>query len=114
LDRQALPELDMTELEERAPRNKRSDLIMTRKIDRRASDLVPLSARAFAIGAQAIGALAAGALAIGAVALGAVAIGRLAIGHSKIKRIEIDELVVKRLRITDSLETPAGHESESN
>ena len=104
----------MTELEERAQEIKEGDLIMTRKIERTASDLVPLSARAFAIGAQVIGALAAGALAIGAVALSAVAIGRLAIGRSKIKRIEIDEPVVKKLRITDSLETPAGHETESN
>ena len=34
-------------------------------------------------------------------------IGRLAIGCARIKRMEIDELVVKKVRITDSLETPS-------
>jgi len=32
--------------------------------------------------------------------------GRLAIGRARIKRMEIDELVVKKIRITDSLEMP--------
>ena len=46
-----------------------------------------------------VGALAIGAFAIGAVAFGAVAIGRLAVGSAKFRRLEIDELVVGRLRV---------------
>jgi len=46
------------------------------------------------------------ALAIGAFAVGAVAVGRLVIGRAKIRRLEIGDLVVNRLRVTDSLEIP--------
>jgi hypothetical protein len=67
------------------------------RIDSETQELAPIGIRALSIGAQSIGALAVGALAIGAVALGAVAIGR----------------VVKKLRITDSLETPLDGGSES-
>src|SRR5205807_1695250 len=62
--------------------------------------------RSLAIGAQSIGALALGALAIGAFAVGVVAVGRLVIGRAKIRRLEIGDLVVNRLRVTDSLEIP--------
>src|SRR2546421_12721780 len=53
-----------------------------------------------------IRALAIGALAIGAFAVGVVAVGRLVIGRAKIRRLEIGDLVVNRLRVTDSLEIP--------
>ncbi len=67
------------------------------------NDLLRL--RALAIGAQSVGALALGVLAISALAVGAVAIGCLAIGRARIKHFEIGELVVKKLRTPDSLET---------
>lgn len=55
----------------------------------------PSASRAF--GALAIAALAFGALAIGAVAIGSVAIGRLKTGRAQFKRMDIDELRVRRL-----------------
>lgn len=55
---------------------------------------------------QAIGALAVGAVAIGALAVGALAIGRLAIGRARIRQLEIDELVVRCLRVTEKLQIP--------
>src|SRR5205823_12267384 len=70
------------------------------------NDLELMRIRALAIGAQSIGAFALGALAIGALALGVVAVGRLVIGRAKIRRLEIGDLVVNRLRVTDSLEIP--------
>jgi deazaflavin-dependent oxidoreductase (nitroreductase family) len=45
-------------------------------------------------------------LAVGALAIGTLAIGRLVIGRSRIRRLEIDELVVRNLRVTDSLNAP--------
>jgi hypothetical protein len=69
-------------------------------------DLAPMRIRALAIGAQSVGAVALGAMAIGTLAIGVVAIGRLVVGRAKIRCLEIDELVVRRLRITDSLDTP--------
>jgi hypothetical protein len=56
---------------------------------------------ASAVGAQAIGTLVIGAIAIGALAIGALAIGRLVIGQTRIRRVEIDDLVVRRLRIIE-------------
>jgi len=70
------------------------------------NDLELMRVRALAIGAKSVGGLALGALAIGALALGVVAVGRLVIGRAKIKHLEIDELVVIRLRVKDSLEIP--------
>jgi len=37
-----------------------------------------------------------------------LAVGRLAIGQARIRRVEIDELVVRRLRITEELSVPHG------
>ena len=70
------------------------------------NELESMRIRALAIGALSVGALALGALAIGAFALGVVAIGRLVIGRAKIRHFEIGDLVVNRLRVTDSLEIP--------
>ena len=42
-----------------------------------------------------------GAVAVGAVAIGALAIGRLSIGSARFRRVEIDELVVGRLKIRE-------------
>ena len=61
--------------------------------------------RSISVGSPVVGALAVGAVAIGALAIGALAIGRLTIGRSRI-RLEIDELVVGKLRVTDVLQTP--------
>lgn len=66
-----------------------------------------------AIGAQAIGALVLAAIAVGALAIGALAIGRLAIGRARVRRFEIDELVVRRLRIIEQLQSPPNHDSEN-
>jgi hypothetical protein len=49
-----------------------------------------------AIGSMVIGAVAVGAFAFAAVAVGALAIGRLAIGRGRIRRLEIDELVIRK------------------
>ena len=65
-----------------------------------------LKVQSEAIGAQAIGALAIGAIAFGALAIGALAIGSLAIGRTRIRRIEVDDLVVRRLRIIEELQVP--------
>ena len=65
-----------------------------------------------AIGAQAIGALAIGAIAFGALAIGALAIGSLAVGRTRIRRIEVDDLVVRRLRIIEELQVPGKLEAE--
>jgi nitroimidazol reductase NimA-like FMN-containing flavoprotein (pyridoxamine 5'-phosphate oxidase superfamily) len=45
------------------------------------------------------GPTAMGAAAVGATAVGAVAIGRLAVGHASIKRLVIDDLEIKRMRV---------------
>lgn len=63
--------------------------------------------------AQAVAALALGAVALGAIALGAVAIGRLAIDRARIRRLEIDEFVVRRLRVLDALEVPSPPDTEN-
>lgn len=67
-------------------------------------DLMPrlrgsLAMGASAYGATAVGAAALGALAVGAIAVGAVAIGRLSLGEGRIRRLVIDELEVKVLRV---------------
>jgi hypothetical protein len=56
---------------------------------------------AAATGTGLIGALALGALAIGALAIGALAIGRLNVGTARFKRLEVGDLVVRRLRILE-------------
>lgn len=54
-----------------------------------------------ALGAGAIGALALGATALGAIMIGRIMIGALNISRAKFKRVEIDDLVVKRLHYKD-------------
>ncbi len=61
---------------------------------------LPVSA-AGALGIVALGSVAVGAIAVGALAIGALAIGRLAIGRASFRRVEIDELVVGRIRFKD-------------
>ena len=46
--------------------------------------------------AVALGAFALGAVAVGALAIGSLAIGRLGVGRARFKRLEIDELVIRR------------------
>jgi hypothetical protein len=48
--------------------------------------------------AIALGAFALGAFAIGALAVGYLAINKLAVKDGRFKRLEIDELVVRRVR----------------
>ena len=59
-----------------------------------------------ATGTKALGTLAIGAIAVGAFAIGALSIGLLSIGRARLRRVEIGDLVVRRLRITDELELP--------
>jgi hypothetical protein len=54
-----------------------------------------------ALGLVALGSIAFGAVAVGALAVGAVAIGRLAIGRASFRKLEIDELVIGRVRFKD-------------
>jgi hypothetical protein len=63
---------------------------------------------------HALGAAAIGAAALGAVAIGALAVGRLVVGQARIRRVEIDELVVRRLRITEELSVPDGSGSKDH
>ena len=56
--------------------------------------------------ARAVGALALGALALGALAIGAIARLPMAIGRARVRRLEIDELIVRKLRVTDDLHVP--------
>jgi len=56
---------------------------------------------ASATGSSVIGALALGALALGAVAIGVLAIGRLNVRHVKLGRVDIDDLVVRRMRVLE-------------
>lgn len=51
--------------------------------------------------ALAAGALAIGALAVGALAIGALAIGRLEIRQARFRKLEIDDLTVRKLRIIE-------------
>jgi len=46
----------------------------------------------------ALAALALGALAVGALAIGFLAIRRLDVRHARFRRLEIDELVIRRLQ----------------
>ncbi|MCD6044606.1 MAG: hypothetical protein K0R40_4209, partial [Burkholderiales bacterium] len=46
-------------------------------------------------------------------AVGALAIGRLAIRHARIRRLEVDEFVVRRLRIADPGSRPGLARSEA-
>ena len=71
------------------------------------NDKISAQMRGLKIGAQAVGALCVGALAMGALAIGTLALGRLVIGRSRIRRLEIDEIVVARLRVTESLTVPS-------
>jgi hypothetical protein len=64
------------------------------------------AATAFALGAASAGAIAIGALAIGRIAIGRLAMGRLAMGSGRVRRLEIDELVVRRLRVVDGIDIP--------
>lgn len=95
-------------IHERPPTDDRSDVAHSSGSLTRASHLELRSARigATAVGALAIGAVAIGALAIGALAIGALAIGRTAIGRVRIGQLEVDEVVVRRLRITEELHIP--------
>jgi deazaflavin-dependent oxidoreductase (nitroreductase family) len=70
-------------------------------------DRVPARIQALKIGAHAVGAVALGALAIGAVAIGAVAMGRLVIGRARIRRLEINDVVIARLHVTESFTAPS-------
>jgi len=77
------------------------------QIERMANNKSPPRINALKIGAQAVGALAVGALAVGALAIGALAIGRLVIGRSRIRLLEIDELAVAKLHVTESVNAPS-------
>jgi hypothetical protein len=69
-------------------------------------ELAAMRVRALAMGTQAVGALAIGAVAIGVLEGGVFVFGLLLFGGDKNTRLEIDDLVVGRLRVTDSIEVP--------
>jgi hypothetical protein len=51
--------------------------------------------------ALALGAAAVGAVAIGALAIGRLAVGRLAIRRARFGALEVDDLVVRKLRVIE-------------
>lgn len=51
--------------------------------------------------ALALGAMACGALAVGALAVGKLAIGRLIVRRSKFAKVEIGDLIVRRLTVLE-------------
>jgi hypothetical protein len=53
---------------------------------------------ATALGLIVMGSAAAGALAVGALAIGALAIGHLRVGNARFRRLEVDELVIGKVR----------------
>ncbi|WP_197893946.1 hypothetical protein [Variovorax sp. RA8] len=61
---------------------------------------------AHAIGTSALGSTLIGAAALGALAIGALSIGRLFVGRARIRRLDIDELVVRRIRVIEQLTPP--------
>ena len=65
-------------------------------------ELPPTAAPSVAIGALALGALAVGALAIGALAIGRLRILRADADRLHLGTVEIDDLTVKRLRVTEN------------
>jgi hypothetical protein len=66
----------------------------------------PACCSAIKLGAHALGALAVGAMALGALAIGSVCIGRFVVGRARFRKLQIDELVVGKLSVTEELKTP--------
>lgn len=58
----------------------------------------PRLSPATALGVIAIGSAIAGAVAVGALAIGALAIGQLAVGNARFRRLEVDDLVIGKVR----------------
>lgn len=69
---------------------------MGRKVVRR-----PKARFAASVLVVALGATALGAVAIGALAIGRLVIGRLAVKRTHFGAIEVDELIVRRLRVVE-------------
>jgi hypothetical protein len=57
----------------------------------------PVALRALAAGAMALGSMALGALAVGSLAVGRLAVGRADLRTVRVARLEVDELVVRRV-----------------
>jgi hypothetical protein len=53
------------------------------------------------VGAFALGALALGAVAIGALAVGRLSVGRLAVRGARLGKVEIDQLLVRKLTVLE-------------
>ncbi len=58
----------------------------------------PAFSPAGALGLVMLGSAAMGAVAVGALAIGALAIGRLAVGDARFRRLQVDELVIGKIR----------------
>ncbi len=69
---------------------------MAREVSRRSPAARTANLLAFALGAAAVGAFA-----IGALAIGRLAIGRLAIKRARFGALEVDDLVVRKLRVIE-------------
>jgi hypothetical protein len=75
----------------------------------------PRNAPGAALVGLALGTVATGAFAIGALAVWHLAIRRLAVGNARFKAVDIEDLVVDRLRVgqlivSDSVDLPSGAE----
>jgi len=82
---------------------RRSDHAQPAAVTKLASATAVQSRGATAMGALAVGAFAVGALAIGRLAIKRAAIEQLAAKETKLGRVEIDELVVHRLRVVEDV-----------
>jgi hypothetical protein len=69
---------------------------MAREVITRSSPATGTSLLALALGAAAVGAIA-----IGALAIGRLAVGRLAIKRAHFGALEVDDLVVRKLRVME-------------
>jgi hypothetical protein len=74
---------------------------MPRDVARRAKALPATRMLALAVGAAAFGAIA-----IGALAIGQLAVGRVAVKKARFRTIEVDELIVRRLRVLEPDDPP--------
>ena len=64
--------------------------------------------RKIALGALACGASAFGAAAVGALLIGRLRVGKLSVRTGEFERLEVDELIIHRLRVDDDEIAPVG------
>ncbi len=94
-------EIDADELEAMADGTLRRKRGLGKLESRGAVATVAEASGSALIGALALGGLAVGALAIGAMVIGSLGIGRLNIRSAKLGKVEIDDLIVRRLTVLE-------------